>query len=960
MPRSARAAVISVLAVLAATGGVGAAPASAASVRAVVRVDQVGYLPAEEKHAFVLASRALHGSYAVLDAHGSTVASGALPSRARGSWSAAWPAVYEVSFSSVRAPGRYTVRVSGDASAVSVPFSVRPPGDLYGPLVADGVSFFGVQRDGATVPGGPLRRQPSHLHDASADVYATPSFDPDSDAVLEHDLTRTGGPVDVSGGWFDAGDYLKFTHTAAYADILLLASERSLGAAAPNDLRHEARRGQSWLAKMWDEGTRTLHLQVGLGGGSADGSFLGDHDLWRLPEADDATTARGLRYATSHRPVFDAAPAGQPVSPNLAGRVAAAFAMAAQVDARTDRHRATRELRRATSLYALADTASPPEPLTTALPNDFYPESTWRDDMELGGAEIALASQALGVDGHAYLAAASRWARAYLATETGDTFNLYDTSALAHLDLVRALAADGRTAAVSPATLLGDVRRQLATGVRRAASDPFRAGGVYTDFDVNAHTWGLVATEGWYERLTGSRSYAGFATSQRDWLLGANAWGVSSMVGAGTTFPRCMQHQVANLRGSTDGTAPLAVGAVVNGPNSSDLFADGLDGLQEGMRACSVPGYAAFDGHGSSYVDDVRSWQTDEPALDMTGTAVAAAAAQLALASPAGPPDAPVPAPGRTPEPLPAHVFAPYFEAYTGESPLAVSRASGAKHLTLAFFQTERPGSCTVWWNGDTSQPVSPATWGADIAAIQARGGDVIPSFGGYSADSTGTDIADSCSSVSKIAEAYESVIRTYSVSRIDLDVEDASLANAAAVVRRNRAINRVQRWAAREHVPLQVSYTLPTSTHGLEDDGLAVLRSAEKAHARIDVVNIMTFDYYDDAPHDMLRDAQGAATALVGQLADLHPGVPTDRLWSTVGVTQMLGIDDYGPPEVFRADQAVPFERWAERAGIGTVSFWALQRDNGGCVGTAGSDSCSGVAQRPWQFTRALLPFTR
>jgi hypothetical protein len=38
-----------------------------------------------------------------------------------------------------------------------------------------------------------------------------------------------------------------------------------------------------------------------------------------------------------------------------------------------------------------------------------------------------------------------------------------------------------------------------------------------------------------------------------------------------------------------------------------------------------------FDGHGGRYLDDVRSWQTDEPALDMTGAAIIAAAAELRL-----------------------------------------------------------------------------------------------------------------------------------------------------------------------------------------------------------------------------------------------------------------------------------------------------------------------------------------
>jgi hypothetical protein len=107
------------------------------------------------------------------------------------------------------------------------------------------------------------------------------------------------------------------------------------------------------------------------------------------------------------------------------------------------------------------------------------------------------------------------------------------------------------------------------------------------------------------------------------------------MVGIGSTFPHCMQHQVANLVGSSDGTAPLALGAVVNGPNGADLFTDGLGGFQDGMVHCpsstappAVP-KGRYDGSGSVYLDDVRSWQTDEPALDMTGAAIIAAAAQL-------------------------------------------------------------------------------------------------------------------------------------------------------------------------------------------------------------------------------------------------------------------------------------------------------------------------------------------
>ena len=121
--------------------------------------------------------------------------------------------------------------------------------------------------------------------------------------------------------------------------------------------------------------------------------------------------------------------------------------------------------------------------------------------------------------------------------------------------------------------------------------------------------------------------------------------------------------------------------------------------------------------------------------------------------------------------PLPTHVFAPYFESWTGESPAALSAQPGAKHLTMAFLQTESKGSCTPYWNGSTDTPVSSSSFGSDIKTIQGKGGDVIPSFGGYTADTTGTEIADSCTDVQKIAAAYEKATTPHHVPQPDKDI---------------------------------------------------------------------------------------------------------------------------------------------------------------------------------------------
>ncbi|WP_206184854.1 glycoside hydrolase family 9 protein [Thermoactinospora rubra] len=571
-----------------------------------VRVDQVGFAPGEAKHASFMSETSAAGArFVVVDRRGHVVLQGTA-GRDLGPWNARHPHVYDLDLSSLRRPGSYRIKVG---AATSAEFEVAPP-QAFARHAAKVITFFGRQRDGADA-----LREPSHLNDRAASVYEWPVFSGLGTDQIKGELTRIGGPVDVEGGWFDAGDYLKFTHILAYVDTLLWAAKRD-GNHDPR-LCHEATHGLKYLDKMWDEASKTLYIQVGIGAGNAEGTFVGDHDIWRLPEADDHDTAPGHQFIR-HRPVFRAAPPGEPISPNLAGRTAAAFALAAQVE--PSRARARRLLEQAASIYAMAKTTDVGE-LVTSLPHAFYPESVWRDDMELGGAELALAALRLG-DPRAsqWLSQAAHWASQYMEHEAGDTLNLYDVSALAHADLARALRKARATGlAVTEADLIGGLKAQLETGARRASADPFRAGAHYDQFDSVPHAFGLAATARLYRDLTGDRSYDPFGTAQRNWALGGNAWGVSFVAGVGDNPIQCPHHQIANLTGEP------AVGAVVNGPNSSSLFDDGLGGHFEEMTRCPADGvdrYEPFTGRGSRFVDDVRSWQASEPADDFAAIAL--------------------------------------------------------------------------------------------------------------------------------------------------------------------------------------------------------------------------------------------------------------------------------------------------------------------------------------------------
>ena len=608
---------------------------------AQLRVDQDGYLPSDTKIAYLMGTEALSGeTYKVINSAGTTVASGSVTTSSRGNWNSAYPDVYPIDFSSVTAAGTYHVTVSGTESATSDNFQVESSSSLYGTLVGDGVNFFENQRDGSSmVSTSSIARQPSHLNDASATVYQDPDFIANSNGGTGDQIsgelskvTSGASTVNAEGGWFDAGDYLKFTFTTAYADDLLYSSDLALGSSAPASLTAEAQYGTTYLNKMWNASTKTLYLQVGIGEGD-ESDYLGDHDLWRQPQVDDSDSSSEDKYAAAHRPVFEAAAPGAKISPDVVGRVAAAFAFAAQQDEQAgNTSGAQTELADATSLYAMANTsAAENDDLTSALPEAYYPEGIWHDAMELGATEIVRAEQDLGESESSYssyLTQAATWASDYISDDSGqDTLNLYDVSALAHGDLVAAIKDAGSPSglAVTSAGLIANLKAQLAGAVSTANSDIFREGGDYTNFDVDSHTFGFISTEALYQKLSGDTEYAAFAGEERDWLLGGNAWGTSFVAGVGTTYPKCMGGQLENLNSAVD------VGAVVNGPNGTSNFSGGLGSLQSGMVKCENDSFTTFTGHGSEYVDDVRSWQSSEPALDMTGSLVLASSLQEAL-----------------------------------------------------------------------------------------------------------------------------------------------------------------------------------------------------------------------------------------------------------------------------------------------------------------------------------------
>jgi endoglucanase len=532
---------------------------------------------------------------------------------------------------------------------------------VYEPLLGNTLFYYRSVRDGPGFVPGPLSPAPAHLNDGRATTYYNPPIQPDGSELFlttGSPLTPYGTTIDASGGHWDAGDNIKYVETESYATALMQIGVRDfpgeMGASAPSvvsragsvtpDFSSEASFGMDFLARMWDDKRRLLYLQVG---NTQDWknfpSLRADYDFWRLPQVDDtapdhpADDPDGDYSFIRHRPVFVAAPAGsladpagKPISPNLAGRLAADFALAYQL------HLSAAALASAEHVFAQADLtyrdpANGERRLLTIVPYDGYPETVWDDDMSLGATELYLATRTVDpAAASRYLAAAVRFANAYNALPAADkdTLNLYDVGSLANFELYRALDLAGAPAPpdASRTQLLGAITAQLDAARAASSRDAFAFGRDWRSGDTTTHGDGLAVMADEADYLLGAKTYDTDARRYIGNMLGANPWGVSLIIGDGSTWTNCPQQQPANLLGSLTGGSPELWGAAVEGPTDAPA-----EGGYDTMRACPPGGgdyYAAFNGNNGAFDpaakavfrDNVESYTTTEPAIDLTAT----------------------------------------------------------------------------------------------------------------------------------------------------------------------------------------------------------------------------------------------------------------------------------------------------------------------------------------------------
>jgi endoglucanase len=574
--------------------------AAASPVPAVIRINQLGYLPDAPKVAVFcsLTQTDVH-DFIVTDSRGNRILQRpATLAKPFGPCAAN----YRLDFSTIRKAGEYHLTAGGVTSPI-----VRIRTNAYGGAADTLLYYMREQRSGFN----PLFKTVVHTRDG----------------IVVDDSSRAGKFVPVTGGWADASDYLQYVMTSANATFVMLMAFRdhpasfadrfdSRGLPGGNgvpDVLDEARHGLEWLVRMFPSDSE-MYNQLG---------DDRDHTYWDLPTNDSADYGWGKG---KERPVYPCT--GKPQGlfkyknrsnglASTAGKYTSAFALAASIYRKSDPIFAAKLHQKALSAYAVGKKFPGVCQGAPGRAPYYYEEDNWADDMELAAAEL----YALTHD-RSYLRDALNYASRepvtpWMGADTAKHYQWYPWHNNGHHEIWRnANAADRKIVAAY-------YRKGLATVVSRA-DNGFRIGIPFIWCSNNLMA--SFATQAYlYRRMTGDNHFLEYEQAALDWLFGANPWGVSMVIGLphDGVFARD-PHSVVAKEMHVELT-----GALLDGPVYSSIYRNLL-----GISLHDPDEYAQFNGGFIVYHDDVGDYSTNEPIMDGTANLT------YLLAAMAGPPPA--------------------------------------------------------------------------------------------------------------------------------------------------------------------------------------------------------------------------------------------------------------------------------------------------------------------------------
>ncbi|GAA4634652.1 cellulose binding domain-containing protein [Actinoallomurus vinaceus] len=283
-----------------------------------------------------------------------------------------------------------------------------------------------------------------------------------------------------------------------------------------------------------------------------------------------------------------------------------------------------------------------------------------------------------------------------------------------------------------------------------------------------------------------------------------------------------------------------------------------------------------------------------------------------------------------------------YFGWGSPPDPTTVMSATGVKWFTLAFVLSD--GGCNPAWDGTRPLNGDDAT---KIQQIRAAGGDVIPSFGGWS----GNKLGEHCSTAQDLAGAYQKVINAYSLKAIDIDMESTEFESEANQDRVLQALKIIKQ----NNSGVKVILTFGTTTSGPNWWGTRLVQQAAALGVPIDTFTIMPFDF-GGGSGNMGQLSIQASEGLHGVLKQNYPGKTDAELYAMQGISSMNGNTDQS--ETVTTADFQTMRSYAQQHGLSRFTFWSVNRDRP-CGSGTGSDACSGVSQQPWDYTKIVAQYS-
>ena len=363
---------------------------------------------------------------------------------------------------------------------------------------------------------------------------------------------------DLEGGYFDAGDHVKFGQPMAFSMTTLAwggieYEEAYKQSGQYDELLESVKHGTDYFLKaheMDSQGnTERLWVQVGEGG------YNNDHGYWGSPESVEANTTRNAFAIDAQNPGTD-----------VAASTAASLASASMLFRDTDPAYADQLLKEAVALYDFAETYQGSYSDSVSAANPYYTSwSGYGDELSYGAAWLY---KATGEE--SYLSKSEN----YFKNEVG---GLGDWS----------MASDDQSygAAVILAQESDDPYFQnevegwldgwvAGEGNVNYTDDGFAHRAEWASVPVTSSTAYLA--ELYSDTVEYNESYSNFATDQVDYILGDNSQDYSYMVGFGDNYPERTHHRgSAGSQPLDGGSTPndnILYGAVVGGPSEPNDY----------------------------------------------------------------------------------------------------------------------------------------------------------------------------------------------------------------------------------------------------------------------------------------------------------------------------------------------------------------------------------------------------